>query len=125
MPKSQNDKLQGTLTLLVLRTLEARGPLHGYGLCAHIHMVSDELVQWRKVALSGTPPDGAGQVDFCAVADYGKGRRQVRFDYGAGKQQLAHEQENWVRLTRGAGRVFKTREFFYVLASTLAECFSR
>ena len=44
MPKSPNDKLQGTLTLLVLMTLNTRGPLHGYGLCEHIRSASDELL---------------------------------------------------------------------------------
>jgi hypothetical protein len=51
MPKSRNDKLQGTLTLLVLRTLNSRGPMHGYGLCSHIHSVSDELVQVEEGSL--------------------------------------------------------------------------
>ena len=44
MPKSRNDKLQGTLTLLVLCTLQTRGQMHGYGLCDHIHSISDELL---------------------------------------------------------------------------------
>ena len=51
MPKSRNDKLQGTLTLLVLRTLDTRGPLHGYGLCDHIRSVSDELLQVEEGSL--------------------------------------------------------------------------
>ena len=51
MPKSRNDKLQGTLTLLVLKTLIARGPLHGYGLCEHIHSISDELLQVEEGSL--------------------------------------------------------------------------
>jgi PadR family transcriptional regulator, regulatory protein PadR len=51
MPKSKNDKLQGTLILLVLRTLDSRGPTHGYGLCDHIRMVSDELLQVEEGSL--------------------------------------------------------------------------
>src|SRR3984893_6955071 len=51
MPKSRNDKLQGTLTLLVMRTLGARGALHGYGLCDHIRLVSGELLQVEEGSL--------------------------------------------------------------------------
>jgi len=51
MPKSPNDKLQGTLTLLVLKTLNTRGPLHGYGLCEHIRSVSAELLQLEEGSL--------------------------------------------------------------------------
>ena len=40
--KPRNDILQGTLTLLVLRSLEGQGPLHGYALCGHIQQVSDD-----------------------------------------------------------------------------------
>ena len=61
MPKSRNDKLQGTLTLLVLRTLDTRGPLHGYGLCDHIRSVSDELLQVEEGSLypaRSPAPDG-------------------------------------------------------------------
>ena len=51
MPRSKNDKLQGTLTLLILLTLESRGPLHGYGLCEHIHSVSEDLLQVEEGSL--------------------------------------------------------------------------
>ena len=44
MAKSKNDVLQGTLDLLVLKTLQ-RGPLHGYGIASHIARISDELLR--------------------------------------------------------------------------------
>ena len=109
MPKSQNDKLQGTLTLLVLRTLETRGPLHGYGLCAHIHAVSDELVQVEEgslyPALHRMEQDGWISAEWQITE---KGRKAKCYSITArGKRQLAEEQENWTRLTRGVGRVLK------------------
>jgi transcriptional regulator len=109
MPKSQNDKLQGTLTLLVLRTLESRGPLHGYGLCAHIHHVSDELVQVEEgslyPALHRMEQDGWIS-SVWEMTD--KGRKAKFYSItGRGKEQLAREQESWARLTRGVGRVIR------------------
>jgi transcriptional regulator len=109
MPKSPNDKLQGTLTLLVLQTLEARGPLHGYGLCAHIHEVSDELVQVEEgslyPALHRMEQDGW----ISSVWEMTDKGRKARFYAitARGKKQLAQEQENWLRLTRGVGRVLR------------------
>jgi transcriptional regulator len=109
MPKSQNDKLQGTLTLLVLRTLEARGPLHGYGLCAHIDEVSDELVQVEEgslyPALHRMEQDGWISATWQITE---KGRRAKFYAITArGKEQLAHEQDSWARLTRGVSRVLR------------------
>lgn len=109
MPKSQNDKLQGTLTLLVLRTLETRGPLHGYGLCAHIHDVSDALVQVEEgslyPALHRMEQDGWVTSAWIITE---KGRRAKVYSITPqGKKQLAEEQENWARLSRGVGRVLR------------------
>jgi len=109
MPKSPNDKLQGTLTLLVLRTLESRGPLHGYGLCEHVHSVSDELLQIEEgslyPALHRMEQDGwiASQWEVTE-----KGRKAKVYSITPrGKKQLAQEQESWTRLTRGVTRVLR------------------
>lgn len=109
MPRSPNDKLQGTLTLLVLRTLEARGPLHGYGLCEHVHLVSDDLLQIEEgslyPALHRMEQDGWIASNW-EVTD--KGRRAKFYAITArGKKQLAEEQEKWNRLTRGVTRVLR------------------
>jgi transcriptional regulator len=109
MPKSRNDKLQGTLTLLVLRTLESRGPMHGYGLCAHIHSVSDELVQVEEgslyPALHRMEQDGWISSTWQTTD---KGRQAKVYAITArGRKQLVDEQENWNRLTRGVARVLR------------------
>ncbi len=109
MPKSQNDKLQGTLTLLVLRALAARGPLHGYGICEHIHSVSDELLQVEEgslyPALHRMEQDGWVSSKWI-ITD--KGRKARVYGLTAlGKKQLADEQESWARLTRGVTRVLR------------------
>jgi PadR family transcriptional regulator PadR len=45
------DVLQGTLILLVLRTLEALGPLHGYGIARRIEQISNDLLQLNQGTL--------------------------------------------------------------------------
>jgi PadR family transcriptional regulator, regulatory protein PadR len=109
MPKSKNDKLQGTLTLLVLRTLEAQGPLHGYGLCERIHEVSEDLLEVEEgslyPALHRMEQDGWISSTWTLTM---KGRKAKVYSITAkGKKQLAEEQEAWARLTRGVTRVLK------------------
>jgi len=109
MPKSQNDKLQGTLTLLILRTLESRGALHGYGLCHHIHLVSQDLLQVEEgsvyPALHRMEQDGWISAEW-QITD--KGRRAKFYTITAlGKRQLEQERENWARLTQGVERVLR------------------
>ncbi len=109
MPKSGNDKLQDTLTMLVLRTLDARGPLHGYGLCAQIHSVSDELLRVEEgslyPALHRMEQDGWISA---AWENTDKGRKaKVYAITGRGRKQLADERESWARLTRGVMRVLR------------------
>jgi PadR family transcriptional regulator PadR len=109
MPKSPNDKLQGTLTLLVLKTLNARGPLHGYGLCEHIRSVSDELLQVEEGSLY--PALHRMEQDQWISAKWeitNKGRQAKFYSITTrGKKQLAEENENWARLTEGVMRVLK------------------
>ena len=109
MPRSRNDKLQGTLTLLVLRTLDTRGPLHGYGLCDHIRCVSDELLQVEEgslyPALHRMEQDGWISSKW-EITD--KGRKAKVYSITArGRKQLADEHETWARLTRGVARVLQ------------------
>src|SRR5262249_9093466 len=51
MRKHTNDRLQGTLDLLVLKTLASRGPMHGYGITIHIEQVSKEILRLEEGSL--------------------------------------------------------------------------
>ena len=109
MPRTRNDKLQGTLILLVLRTLDTRGPLHGYALCDHIHRVSEELLQVEEgslyPALHRMEQDGWISSQW-EITD--KQRKAKVYSITAcGRKQLADEQETWARLTRGVTRVLR------------------
>lgn len=107
MSKSRNDKLQGTLTLLILRTLEARGPLHGYGLCSHVQVVSSDLLRVEEgslyPALHRMEQDGWLKSSW-QLTD--KGRKAKIYSITAqGRKQLASERDSWERLTRGVAQV--------------------
>ncbi len=109
MPRSQNDKLQGTLTLLVLRALATRGPLHGYAVCEHIRSVSDELLQVEEgslyPALRRMEEDGWVSSKW-VVTEKGRNARVYALT-DRGRKQLSDEQESWARLTRGVTRVLR------------------
>jgi PadR family transcriptional regulator, regulatory protein PadR len=109
MPKPKNDILQGTLTLLVLRTLEARGRLHGYALCGHIQDVSADLLRVEEgslyPALHRMEQEGWLQSSWLVTE---KGRKAKMYELtDQGRAQLATEKESWDRLTRGVSRVLR------------------
>lgn len=109
MSKSRNDKLQGTLTLLVLRALNTRGPLHGYGLSEHISRVSGHLLQVEEgslyPALHRMEQDGWISSQW-QITDKNR-RAKVYAITARGAKQLADEQESWARLARGVTRVLR------------------
>ncbi|HUE01042.1 MAG TPA: helix-turn-helix transcriptional regulator [Bryobacteraceae bacterium] len=51
MPKHVNDRLQGTLDLLVLKTLAGRGRMHGYGITLHIGQLSADALRLEEGSL--------------------------------------------------------------------------
>jgi PadR family transcriptional regulator PadR len=109
MGKARTDVLQGTLTLLVLRVLEARGPLHGYAICSHVQSVSIDLLRVEEgslyPALHRMEQEG-WLASSWSVTD--KGRKAKYYAITPrGLQQLETEKENWARLTRGVARVLR------------------
>jgi PadR family transcriptional regulator PadR len=109
MPKSKNDILQGTLGLLVLKTLDTQGPMHGYAITAHIQRVSSELLRVEEGSLY--PALHRMEQDGWVRASWGTTdkNRQARFYSltALGRKQLADEQESWARLTEGVRRVLR------------------
>ena len=107
--RQKNDILQGTLALLVLQTLAARGRMHGYAITAHIQDASAELLRVEEGSLY--PALHRMEQDGWVRAEWGttEKNRQARFYTltAAGKRQLAHEQESWSRLTSGVQRVLR------------------
>jgi PadR family transcriptional regulator PadR len=107
MGRKRNDILQGTLAMLVLKTLDVRGPLHGYAITQHIQQASAELLRVEEGSLypalhrleqEGWIRGSWGTTDT---------NRQARF-YALtkpGRRQLVEEEASWSRLTEGVGRV--------------------
>ena len=105
----KNDILQGTLTLLVLRTLEARGASHGYALCGFIQEQSAGLLRVEEgslyPALHRMEQEGWLRASW-QLTD--KGRKARFYEITArGRQQLDSEKASWSRLTRGVARVLR------------------
>ena len=107
--KQKNDILQGTLALLVLRTLEARPRLHGYALTSHIQKVSTELLRVEEGSLY--PALHRMEEEGWLRSEWGttEKNRQARFYSltAKGRKQLQKERESWERLTEGVSRVLR------------------
>jgi transcriptional regulator len=108
MLKPRNDLLQGTLALLVLKTL-ARGPLHGYGITLHIQMVSKDILRVEEGSLY--PALHRMEQDGWVSAEWGSSENNRRARYyrltAKGRKQLAEEEKNWERLTGAVAHVLQ------------------
>jgi PadR family transcriptional regulator PadR len=107
--QSKSAILQGTLDLMVLQTLAAMGPMHGYGLARRIEQLSEEALQVSQ-----------GTIYLCLVrlvhkgwikAEWGtsENNRKAKF-YSickAGSKQLVTETQNWERVSGIIGRLLQ------------------
>ena len=109
MAKRSKDVLQGTLSLLVLQTLEGGGPLHGYAITSAIHERSRELLRVEEGSLYPALRRMEQEGWLSAAWGTTDKNRQARF-YSltpAGRRQLEREKESWARLTEGVRRVLQ------------------
>ncbi len=109
MPKTKNDILQGTLILLVLRSLASRGRLHGYAITEHIQRISSDLLRVEEGSLY--PALHRMEQDGWLRAEWGttEKKRQARFYSitAEGRRQLEHEEQSWARLQAGVRKVLR------------------
>src|SRR5256884_2148112 len=104
--QSRLDLLQGTLDLLILRTLQA-GPMHGWAISERIQQISQEVLQVNQgslyPALHRLEHQGWIEAEW-GVSELG---RRARFYHltKAGRKQLQLEADQWARLTTAIGRV--------------------
>jgi PadR family transcriptional regulator, regulatory protein PadR len=107
MEEEKSAILQGTLDLMVLKTLEAMGPLHGYGIARRIEQISRKALEVNQ-----------GTIYLCLVrlvrkrwisAAWGasENNRKAKFYSitAAGRKQLAAEAKNWERVAGTIGRL--------------------
>lgn len=106
LTKAKSDVLQGTLALLVLKTL-LRGPMHGYGITLHIQRVSSDVLRVEEGSLYPAlhRMEQAGWIS--AEWRASENRRRARYYRltAAGRKQLAEEEKNWARLTQAVAAV--------------------
>jgi PadR family transcriptional regulator len=107
MASPKSDILQGTLDLMVLKTLDAMGPMHGYGIARRIEQMSEDALQVNQ-----------GTIYLCLIrlvqkrwikAEWGtsENNRKAKFYSitSAGRKQLVAETENWNRISGVIGRL--------------------
>jgi PadR family transcriptional regulator, regulatory protein PadR len=105
----KSEILQGTLDLMVLKTLDAMGPMHGYGIARRIEQISEDAMQINQ-----------GTIYLCLIrlvqkrwvsAEWGASENNRRAKYYAisktGRKQLVAETENWERVASVIGRVLQ------------------
>ena len=105
----RSEVLQGTLDLLILKTLYALGPLHGFGIARRIEQVSEDVLKLNEgtVYTSLLRLQQQGWIN----SEWGtsENNRRARFYSitGEGRKQLAIETENWERISAVIGRVLR------------------
>lgn len=108
---SRLELLQGTLDLLILRTL-LFGAAHGHAIAQHIQRSSEEVLQVETgslyPALHRLEAQGWVAADW-ALSDKGKRAKYYRLT-AAGKKRLVAEQSRWDQLSRAIGQVLRPAE---------------
>jgi PadR family transcriptional regulator PadR len=99
-PASRDDLLPGTLDLIVLKTLDTLGPLHGYGITRRIRQVSEDLIHLNQgtlyPALLRLEQKGWIRSEW-GVTDTKREARFYRLS-AAGRRQLGREESRWDRM---------------------------
>jgi PadR family transcriptional regulator PadR len=108
MGKANPDVLQGTLDLLILKTL-TRGPQHGYGIVVHIQQVSNEALRVEEGSLY--PALHRIEQEGWIRSEWGlsENNRKAKFYEitAAGRRQLAAEEKKWASLTAAVTSVLR------------------
>ncbi len=103
----KSDVLQGTLDLMVLQSLDALGPLHGYGIARRIEQISEKVLQLNE----GTVYTALLRLQQrkWIGAEWGTSENNRRAKFysitAKGRKQLARETENWTRISGVIGRL--------------------
>jgi len=96
----KTDVLQGTLDLMVLKTLHSMGPLHGYGIARRIEQISQDALQLNQGTLY--PALLRLEQRGWITANWGSSENNRRAKFYAltrrGEKQLAAEARNWSRI---------------------------
>jgi PadR family transcriptional regulator, regulatory protein PadR len=109
MPAPKSEVLQGTLDLLVLKTLDSMGPMHGFGIALRIQQVSEDLLQLNQGTLYPALLRLEQRGWMASKWGVSENNRKAKF-YSltrAGRRQLNEESESWDRMSAMINRVLK------------------
>jgi transcriptional regulator len=105
--ESKSDILQGTLDLMVLKTLDGLGPLHGYGIARRIEQISDGVIELNQGTIY--PALLRLQQRGWIKAEWGASENNRRAKYytltRSGRKQLETETEDWERIAAVIARM--------------------
>lgn len=109
MGKTKSDLLQGTLDLLVLKTLELE-PMHGWGITLRIQQISEDVLQVNQGSLYPALHRLEEQGWVLAEWRVSENNRQAKYYEltKLGRKQLAEETKNWHRLSNAVTRIVGT-----------------
>lgn len=113
MPKGtapqKSEVLQGTLDLMILKTLEAMGPLHGFGIARRLEQLSEEVLHLNEGTVYTSLLRLQQNGWIAAAWGTSENNRKAKF-YSitrSGVKQLAKETEDWERISGVIGRVLR------------------
>ena len=106
---ARSDVLQGTLDLMVLQTLDAMGPLHGYGVARRIEQISEDVLQLNQGTIYASLLRLQQRRWISASWGTSDNNRRTKF-YAitrSGRKQLATQAQNWERISAVMMRMLK------------------
>ncbi len=112
MDRKTSEVLQGTLDLMILKTLHALGPLHGFGIARRLEQVSRDVLQLNEGTVYTALLRLQQQGWIAAEWGASENNRKAKF-YSItrrGRKQLEVETENWERISAVIGRVLRQEE---------------
>jgi transcriptional regulator len=112
MAEGKSEILQGTLDLMVLKTLAAMGPQHGYGIARRIEQISEEALRINQGTIYASLVRLMQRGWISGEWGASDNNRKAKF-YSitrAGRKRLASEAENWERISGVIGRVLRIAE---------------
>jgi len=109
MARAKSDLLQGTLDLLILKTLELE-PMHGWGITLRIQQVSESVLQVNQGSLYPALHRLEERGWIRASWKTSENNRQAKYYEltAQGRRQLVQEKQNWLRLSGAMSRIVGT-----------------
>ncbi len=112
MDTKKSEVLQGTLDLMILKTLHALGRQHGFGIARRIEQISRDVLQLNEGTVYTSLMRLLQQRWIAAEWGTSENNRRAKFYSitASGEKQLAIETENWERISDVVGRVLRVKE---------------